>query len=195
MKLMLPKWMLEFSADLKFHPYPMFVIYKPKQHKVTLEEVRQILNIMEPGDGLLRSFHGYLNTIFTPGIYSHVAIVEDNKTIIHAVGEGVVREDILKFCRCDSLCLFRPIASKEVRLKAVKNASDMVAMQIMYDYEFEAGDDQVYCTEGLNLWYDKIYDQDFSKVAGNSVLTPDGVRLSKQNEILLEYTHTKKGLK
>lgn len=50
---------------------------------------------MQRGDILLRRYDGYVNTLFTPGFWGHAALCVSANDVIHAVGVGVVREDLM----------------------------------------------------------------------------------------------------
>lgn len=69
--------------------------------------------------------------------YTHSGVIEDEKTVIHAVAEGVERIDILDFIKdTDGFVILEPIfADKE---KVVIYARAQVGKP--YDFKFEASD-------------------------------------------------------
>ena len=98
----IPKFLIEFTGHTMLHNRPPWFVYRPDIHKVRGPDVRRILDIVEPGDILLRRFDGYLNTLFTPGYFSHAGIFVGSNQIVHAVSQGTIQEDILNFCRADA---------------------------------------------------------------------------------------------
>ena len=107
MGLQLPKWLIKLSGDLYLHNYLCWFVYKPHHYIMSGPDVRRILDAVQPGDILLRRFDGYVNTRCTPGFWGHGAFCVSKKDVIHAVGVGVIREDIITFCRTDSVALLR----------------------------------------------------------------------------------------
>jgi hypothetical protein len=177
MKLQAP---IELTDNVYLQKRPLFVQYKSQHHKVKGHEVRRILDLLLPGDILLRRFDGYLNTILTPRFWEDAALYVGDNNVIHAVGKGVIKEDILDFCRCDSICVLRVKNDFDLSISvAIAKAKDMYNRRVGYDYEFETGDNKVYCTEIVNECYDGLFNDDYEMVAGNRVLTPDGIRNSK----------------
>ena len=189
-KIVLPKWMLEFSGKAYICPKPMFFQYSPAHHKVNGQEVRMILNNLKDGDILLRRYDGYLNSIFTPGFWGHGAIYHSNGTIIHAVSQGVVSEDILEFCRCDSIAVLRVKNVTEEQVKKALNTADvLLGSKVQYDYRFETGNDKVYCTELVDICYDNIFKDEYSEELGNKLLTPGHIFCSDHIEKILVVKH------
>lgn len=123
---------LKIIGDIKYHPWPLFFIYDPKGYQVKGYEVREVINLVEPGDILLRGYDKYLSSLFIPGYFSHVGLYIGNVTnddlegvnqsfpeaqmkqfgtgtqmIVHAMAQGVHMEDLIDFCRCDRLVVLR----------------------------------------------------------------------------------------
>ena len=189
----LPKWIIELTGHTMIHNRFPWIVYKPDIHKVRGEHVRQVLGEVEAGDILLRRFDGYLNTLCTPGYWGHAGVYVGDNQIVHAVGKGVISEDILNFCRCDAICVlaisphnrFMPYASM-ARDAAVKKAQIIAAKKALYDFDFEAGNEKYYCTELIDQIYNGIFYADYEKIAGHYILTPDGIRHSNQVREKLE---------
>jgi hypothetical protein len=190
MGLQLPKWLLQFSGKLYVHNFLFFALYDPGHHKVTGPEVRLIMEKAQPGDILLRRYDGYLNTIFTPGFWGHAALYAGENRVIHAIGEGVVSEDIITFCRTDSICLLRPKnATPADMARAIECAKKHQKHRTKYDYRFNDRNGTVYCTELVNICFQGTFDDDFENIAGNCILAPDGVRRSNNVDTILEFQH------
>jgi uncharacterized protein YycO len=163
----------------------MFIAYNPTLHKIKGHEVRKILNVLKKGDLMVRRWDGYLNTILTPGFWAHAGLYAGDNKAIHAVGEGVKEEDILTFCRADSLAVLRVKDGDPD--KAVDTARKYLGHE--YDYEFEGNDDQFYCSELCDVCYEHTFQDDYEDVAGNRVLAPGGIRKSDKVELVLEIKH------
>ena len=182
---------LNFLSHSHISKYPLFYSYKPNFHKIKGYMMREILDVLEPGDIILRAYDGYLNTILTPGYWGHACIYIGDDTIIHAVGVGVIEEDILDYLRTDHICVMRlkklAIHNTSMVVDAVEKAKKMAKLGIKYDYEFESDDDQLYCTELINDCYNDIFRNEFENVYGKVVITPEGIYNSVKLDTILEY--------
>ena len=194
MKLRLPKWLLEFTGNTYLCKQPMFFHYKPAHHKVNGKEVRMILEAIQPGDILLRRYDGYLNSILTTlssgSFWGHAAIAISGDTVVHAVSQGVIYEDILEFSRCDSLAVLsvKGITPTQ-RHDAVNIACQFVGQKWEYDYRFERGNGKLYCTEVADSCHNGIFYDEFSMEMGNFLLTPDNIFNSEHVEKVLVIKH------
>lgn len=188
MKLRLPKWLLVFTSKMYIHRKPLWFVYDPHIHQVKGHEVRDVLRAIQPGDVLLRSFSGYLDTMFIPGYWSHAALYAGEGLVIHAIGTGVQGEDILDFCRCDGVAVLRikNLTTDELGF-ALKLANACIGKE--YDYEFETGDNQYYCSELVACGYPTRFVNDFEMIGGNRVITPEGIYRSKSIRIIAEFRH------
>jgi len=148
-------------------------------------EIRRILDVLQKGDIMLRRWDGYLNTVFTPGFWAHAGLYAGDNKIIHALGNGVTEEDILDFCRADSIAVMR-IKDGDPE-EAVKFARKCLGHE--YDYQFESGDDQYYCSELCDVCYKGAFSDDYTEIAGNKLITPDALRKSDKAEYILEIKH------
>jgi len=193
MKVKFPKFLIKATGDIKFSKYPLWIQYKPQLHSVKGPQVREILATVRGGDILLRRFSAYLNTVFCPGFFGHAGLYVGNNQIVHAVGQGVIQEDILNFCRCDAICVlgispqnkFMPY-SLMARETAVKEALILADKNVPYDFDFSSDNKTYYCTELVDRVYNGIFYADYSEIAGNYILTPDGIRNSKEVIMKLE---------
>jgi len=185
----IPRWMIEFTGHTMLHNRPPWFVYRPDIHKVRGADVRRILDIVEPGDILLRRFDSYLNTLFTPGYFSHAGIFVGNNQIVHAVSQGTISEDILNFCRADAVCVFSVVnlthPKPQIRL-AVERALAAADENIDYDFDFSGLNETYYCTELIDVVYGYLFAQDYVKKFGQLILMPDGIYKSKQVSIKLE---------
>jgi uncharacterized protein YycO len=176
--------LIRLTGDLYLYHTPLFLTYKPQHHKVKGSQVREILNVIAPGDILLRRYNGYLNTLLTPGFWGHAALYIGDGFIIHAIGVGVVREDILDFCRCDSICVLRPEVDGKSKEAAINKAIALENALTEYDYAFVDDNGKVYCSEMIQECYG-AFNEDYCEKFGQRVLTPQHIFDSKQIKIIL----------
>ena len=78
-------------GNIKVFKFPFFMVYDPTFFLMTGEKIAEALDILEPGDLIMRGYNCYLDGMFIddPFKYSHGAIYIGNNKIIHAVAEGV----------------------------------------------------------------------------------------------------------
>jgi hypothetical protein len=101
---------LTWFGNIKIFSYPFWIVYDPSEYAVTGEKLLEILNIVKPGDIILRGYAEYLDSKFIPDKlkYSHCGIYIGNNTVVHAIAESVEYINILDFCLCDRIVIFRP---------------------------------------------------------------------------------------
>jgi hypothetical protein len=122
--------LLTWFGDIKVFKWPLFMIYDPGGYAVKGVDVRTAMELLQPGDILIRGYSHYLDGYFLPGYFSHVglylgevteddrrlipdplpedaAFVPGKQLVIHAIAEGVQLDDFLQFARCDTLIVLR----------------------------------------------------------------------------------------
>jgi uncharacterized protein YycO len=190
MKLQVPVFLIKLMGDIYLHKFPMWCVYKPSHHKVKGFEVRKIIKALKTGDIILRRYNGYLNTLFTPGFWGHAGLYAGNDKVIHAVGKGVIMEDILDFCRTDSVAVLRIKNMKNPMLKkALSTARIFLKEHVQYDYRFRDENGKVYCTEMVNECYNHLFNKDYSNYFGNKILSPDGLFNSQKVKQIISIKH------
>ena len=137
---------LTFFGDIKIFRFPFWFVYDPDDFEVDGEATIKALEILKPGDVVLRGYRHYLDGKFIKSkrAYSHGAIYLGNNTIAHAVAEGCSTINAVDFMRCDRICVLRP--SKGVK-KALALARKFVRDKIPYDFGFKRGVSSLYCFE------------------------------------------------
>ena len=184
------KFFIKLTADIYLSKKPLFILYKPRLHKLKGHEIRVILKNLKKGDILLRRFHGFLNTVLTPGFWGHAALYIGGDKVVHALSQGVVKEDLLDFCRCDDIAIVRVKKMKNDNIKRALNiAENMVNSNTEYDFDFESGDNEVYCTELVDECYNGIFKGYYSKVLGTIALTPDAIFNSDIVDRIIIFKH------
>lgn len=161
--------LLSFLSDIRV--YPGGVIFAGESsYQIKGKETREITDIIEPGDILLRRYSHYLGSILIKGYFSHAAIYIGDNSIIHMLGSGITLEDILTFLRCDDICVLR-YKNKELINLAIEKAKKDLSNNIQYDYNFDGEDmTKFYCTEFVdNLFECPIK----NKIGNNKVVLPD----------------------
>ena len=144
---------MTWFGNIKVFKWPLFIVYDPTSFKVTGEQILEILEILEPGDVILRKFDSYADSKFIPGDYSHGAVYVGDNKIIHAVAEGVSEIDAVSFCMCDRICILRPRAGvRNAIAKAKKFAKDKVP----YDFAYKRNSSALYCFELCAECYPKL---------------------------------------
>jgi hypothetical protein len=163
------KYFLKKIFDIKIFKYPFFILFGEISYRIKGHEQRKILNILKPGDLLLRRYNHYLGSLLIPGYFSHVAIYVGDDSVIHMLGKGIYKEDILTFTRCDDIVVFRwKLDQQHIGLNEIesdgnysaKSLSIIRALQkledgIEYDYLFDFEDRKKFsCTEFVHYCYD-----------------------------------------
>lgn len=179
---------ITFFGDLKVFKFPMFIVYDPGSYKVKGEDIRQVINIIKPGDILVRGYINYLDGYFIPGFFSHAGLYlgevkqsdgfnlkteqrgnfrTGEQMVIHSMAEGVFMEDVINFCRCDYMVILRrnPEKESEKGKMVVFRTVFETALQnlgIGYDFKFDFNDfHKLSCTELVYYCYkDFIGDYD-----------------------------------
>jgi len=146
---------ISWFADIRIYKGG-FVLFGPSSYQLKGNTMRQILNQIQPGDILLRRYSHYVGSLLISGYFSHAAIYVGDNEIIHMLGDGIDKEDILVFLRCDGIALLRP-KTPELAQKIVQNAKMYFDLRIRYDYDFNTRDsDKFYCTEFVDKCADNI---------------------------------------
>jgi len=165
---------VKFLGDVKVFKFPLFIVYDPGTFLLKGNETREVLNLVQPGDILIRGYLNYLDSYIIPGLFSHAALYlgevkesdkqyikpgseQDFKAgsqiIIHAMGEGVFMDDVINFCRCDYMIILRrnPAIESEESKKVTFDYVFKTALQNLgkdYDFKFDFSDfNKLSCTE------------------------------------------------
>jgi len=155
-------------------------------YKVKGEDVREILNTLKPGDILIRRYNHYISGLLIPGYFTHAAIYIGDNKIIHAVGEGVISEDIITFCRCDDVAIIRCL-NKDMIDYAINFAKHELGKG--YDFNFNTDNpDEYYCTEFV---YD-AFQKPMMERSGAIILPDQMYRLPISNSTMFEYARKKR---
>jgi uncharacterized protein YycO len=150
--------LLLILGSLKYSKYPMFLQIEPQGYKIKGNQIREILDIIKPGDIILRKYDNFLDNIFL-GKYSHVGLIIDNKTIIHSIYPKVEEIDIIDFLKTDHILILRPINLTEPQIEiAIKIAKEN--LNNPYDFGFSLKTkNELYCSELIYICYEDFKEQ------------------------------------
>lgn len=136
---------INFFSDIRFYTGGL-ILFGDSHYEFKGPDMRKALNVLQPGDALLRRYSHYLGTVFIPGYFSHTAVYVGDDKIIHMLGDGINKEDILTFMRCDDLAVLR--ANKKLSEQAIFRANKHFDGGMEYDFDFDTTTDKrLYCTE------------------------------------------------
>lgn len=199
---------LKIFGDIKVFRFPMFIIYDPGSYKIKGEDIRQVINLIKPGDILIRGYINYLDGYFIPGFFSHAGLylgeVVDNDSstlkpeqkkyfrtgeqmVIHSMAEGVFMEDIINFCRCDYMVILRRNSEVENSITTFNNSCALCYLGKNYDFKFDfSNNSKLSCTE---LVYECF--KDIMHKYGISVTTKKVMFMKKQMIIPDDFVNSK----
>ncbi len=158
--------LLSFFSDIRIYPGG-FILFGKSSYKINGTDMRSILNVLQPGDVLLRRYSHYLGSILIKGYFSHAAIYVGDNIVVHMLGEGITREDILTFLRCDDITILR--ADQVAAVYAKVKAEELSTQGIPYDYDFVSDDKKLYCTELI----DDVFNHPVGREKYGKVILPD----------------------
>jgi hypothetical protein len=145
---------IKWFGNILIYPYPGFIMFGHTAYKMKGEDVRDVLNIIQPGDILLRRYNNYLSGLMIPGYYTHAAIYIGNNQVVHMLGDGIDRQDILTFCRCDRVAIIH-CNEEQITKRAIEIARELYVKGVEYDFGFNFSDiTRFSCTELINYVYD-----------------------------------------
>lgn len=101
--------------------------------KILASHCRRAQELAAPGVIVARRYDAHLSSYMIPGTYSHSGVCESSQYMIHAVGEGVERIDILDFVKdTDGFILLKPRDPFDLDV-----AINWLRQQIGKDYDFK----------------------------------------------------------
>lgn len=176
---------MNFFGDIRIYPGGI-IIAGDSHYDFKGPHMRAVLNNIQRGDVLLRRYSHYLGSVLIKGYFSHAAIYVGDNSIIHMLGGGIDKEDILTFMRCDDLCILRHDDSELITV-AVDKACGFFNQGIEYDYNFDtASSSKFYCTEFVDNCFD--YPVKNEKTNGTYIL-PDDYLKSSQFKLIWRKTN------
>jgi hypothetical protein len=65
---------IRFFGDLKFFEFPPVIVWDPGGYRVKGRDAREVTELVQPGDVLVRGYRGYVDGWFIPGYFSHAGL-------------------------------------------------------------------------------------------------------------------------
>lgn len=137
---------LRMFGRIKIYPYPMWIIYNPRGYRMSDEDDKSVLDIIQTGDVLLRGYVNFLDTYFIPGYFSHAGLYVGKGEVLHAMQDGVFAEGLMRFLRCDYLVILRPKLTEEEIETVVERAKTLIGTPYDFALDFD-NNDRMCCTE------------------------------------------------
>lgn len=161
---------LKWFSDIQLFRAPIWVLFGKTSYNINGVDSRNILNVLRPGDILLRRYDHYVAGLFIPGYFTHTSIYVGDNNVIHMLGDGICKEDILTFLRCDDIIVLRHSDLTKTE-NAIKKAYEYLSEKIQYDYDFNFQlQNRFSCTELIDCCYDHI---EFSSKKMDNIISPD----------------------
>ncbi len=100
----LKKWIFRFIGDIKWAGilHPFWFVINATTFRLKGRHYRDVEQVIQPGDILLRRFEGYVDKWLIPGWFNHAGVYvgeidgQDHK-VVHAISDGVVVDDLIDF--------------------------------------------------------------------------------------------------
>lgn len=134
---------MRIFGKIRIYRHFPWLAYDPSGYQVKSVQIRKALKNLEPGDVVCRYYTGFLDGCFIPGRFSHTGIYvgKDHYTgagiIIHALGTGVQKIDVLDFLRCDGFAILRPNDKTDADgIRVTDKAVQLAYKYLGYDYDF-----------------------------------------------------------
>ena len=144
-------------GDIKVYGHLMFFDFKYRSYvcvsKEKYFEVKKLLDSLGNKPCIIgRYYSDFLSSKFMKSkLISHVGLYTGRElegkpdAIIHAVGEGVCVESLLKFMSCDKIYIMSVDLDEEKLNKVVDEAIKLI--NTPYDFTFSEDDKTLYCSE------------------------------------------------
>ena len=124
--------------------------YDPDPFYVTGEDIERIMDLIKPGDVLLRGYNKYLDGKFIPDEkgYSHAGIYVGKNMVVHAVSPCVKKCHVIDFCEADRIMVLKPEAGQ-----VMATATAIGKMGLPYDFDYKTDRGKLYCFELISTCY------------------------------------------
>jgi hypothetical protein len=142
---------LSVMGEIHLTKRPLWIQIAPTGNDVKGRELRKALELVKAGDILVRRYRGVVCGWFIPGRFSHSGVYIGDGLMIHAIGSGVQKVDMLDFLACDGFAILRAKegagrrageeggGSETIADKAVRIAKGYIGYS--YDYKFDICED------------------------------------------------------
>lgn len=173
------QFLLGLMGEIHLTRHPLWIEIAPVGNDVKGRELRKALELVKPGDVVARRYRGVVSSWFIPGRFSHTGIYVGDGMVIHAVGSGVQKIDLIDFLACDGFAILRAkrsgeaaegsdVGSGEGKVETIAERAVRIAKGYVgysYDYDFDICEDygnaeevqkrtkSVYCHELVRSCY------------------------------------------
>lgn len=153
----LEKAVFGFIGDIKWAGilHPFWFIFSGKSFRLKGRHYRDLAEIIQPGDILIRRFEGYVDKWLIPGWWNHAGIYVGEldgkqRKVVHAISDGVIVDDLIDFMRTDHVIVLRvPGVHSE---QAIERAKAAIGSE--YDFAFDFKESVRFsCTELISHCY------------------------------------------
>lgn len=174
-------------GDIKFSGWskPFWFTFNASGYNLKGKDYRALIEIIKPGDIVIRRFEGYVDKWFIPGFWNHAGVyIGEDFQVIHAMSEGVIKEDILNFMRTDHMLVLRPPNGDFVK-KGIERAKSIIGKP--YDFGFDFKDcNRFSCTELVAYCYPGIIE--LKKRFWKSMIVADDIKNSPKLQTIWDST-------
>jgi hypothetical protein len=163
------KFVISWFVDIRFYNFGL-ILWGDSAYRIKGPQIRQVLNLLQPGDILLRKYDHYLGSVLIKGFWSHAAVYTGNNEVVHMLNNGIVTEDILTFICTDHIMILRH-KDKYMAGRICSRAKDFSDDKIEYDYDLDTNNNsRMYCTEFVDICADGVIKACVKK---DSLIFPD----------------------
>lgn len=158
----------KFIDNVKIYKRPMFIDINYKSYKCVSNEiyyeVKPILEKLNKPCIIGRYYDEYISSylinnkqISHVGLFTNMDIDGKQDTVIHAGGQGIISESILKFLSCDKFYIIEIDLPKDELTLMVTRALEHVGKK--YDFVFDKNNDNYYCSELIYKITEGLHDK------------------------------------
>lgn len=156
-KFKLQKYIFRFIGDIKWAGilHPFWFTINAVTFRLKGRHYRDLEQLIQPGDILIRRFEGYIDKWLIPGWWNHAGIYigeidgKDHK-VVHAISDGVIVDDLIDFMRTDHMIVLRAMDGKQE--EALMRAKSAIGKK--YDFAFNFKETLRFsCTELISYCY------------------------------------------
>lgn len=151
----LKKAIIDFLGNIKIYPGGI-VFFGEVSPKLDGVDKKKVLNSIVPGDIILLRHDAPVSGFFIKGQFKHAALYVGNGKVIHVVGDGIQKVELLDILEADAIALVRPDDKSTIPL-AIARAFEQLSKKVKYDYDFDMGSTvEFYCSEFTDFCYSYI---------------------------------------
>jgi len=159
-KFKLQKYIFRFIGDIKWAGilHPFWFTINAVTFGLKGKHYRDLEQLIQPGDILIRRFEGYIDKWLIPGWWNHAGmyvgeIDDKDHKVVHAISDGVIVDDLIDFMRTDHMIVLRAPEGKQE--EALLRAKSAIGKQ--YDFAFNFKETLRFsCTELIDYCYPNI---------------------------------------